>query len=49
VASGSAGAFRSTETTVLITAEEMMEGLRRAQKVTYSPPAYKDELPPLQV
>jgi uncharacterized protein with GYD domain len=44
VASGSGGAFRSIETTVLITAEEMTKALRKAQKVTYSPPGRKHEI-----
>ncbi len=35
--SGSGGAFRSLETTVLITPEEMTEALHKAQGVTYRP------------
>jgi uncharacterized protein with GYD domain len=44
VASGSSGAFRSLETTVLITADEMTKALKKAQKVTYHPPAQKHEI-----
>jgi uncharacterized protein with GYD domain len=44
VASGSSGAFRSLETTVLITADEMSKALKKAQKVTYHAPARKHEV-----
>jgi hypothetical protein len=33
------GAFRSLSTTVLLTVEETLDALRRAQSIAYRPPA----------
>ena len=38
IALGSGGAISSLETTVLLTVDETMEALRRAQQVRYRPP-----------
>ena len=39
IAVAAGGALRSQATTVLMTAEEAMEAMRKAQKVAYRPPA----------
>ena len=44
LASGSSGAFRSLETTVLISPEEMTQALHQAQRVTYHAPAHDVDL-----